>query len=242
MGTDTNIPWAHHTWNPWWGCRKVSDECLNCYIARAMARTPVPAFSGAVRTGQPTWRKPLAWNLQAIDQLKTTRVFTCSMSDFFHPDADPWRNDAWRIMQSCFALTWLVLTKRPERIADCLPSNWGNGYMNVWLGVSVGSQQHIGRIETLAGVPARLRFLSAEPLFEFITLSDHIEYLDWVIVGGESGAGFRPSNVQWYESLCSECRTAGVPFYMKQDAGSRPDQQGRIPDDLWAQRHFPKAR
>jgi protein gp37 len=138
-----------------------------------------------VRKGS-DFRKPLTFK-------KPELIFTCSMSDFFIEDADQWRPEAWEIIKDTPQHTWLILTKRPERIKDCLPPDWGDGYPNVWLGVSVENNKNLHRLSTLAEIPCKLRFVSAEPLLETVDFTQKIEgktpieSFEWVILGGESG-------------------------------------------------------
>lgn len=135
------------------------------------------------RAAPATFRAPISW-------VEGRRVFTCSWSDFFHPDADAWRDEAWGIIAATQRHTYQILTKRPNRIKACLPPDWGDGYPNVWLGTSVESDIYGYRAQQLATVPARVRFLSCEPLLGPLT---HLSWwlargrIQWVIVGGESG-------------------------------------------------------
>ena len=116
MAENTGISWADHTMNFWWGCIKVSIECMYCYINGIMRRAGREPFNGPIRTVD--WSKPHKWNRKAEQTGERPRIFTCSMSDFFHADADQWRDEAWEVIRSCPNLDWLVLTKRPERILD----------------------------------------------------------------------------------------------------------------------------
>ena len=125
MGEKTGIGWTHHTFNPWMGCNKVSEECKFCYIGQNIRRQGKEPFEGPFRTKD--WSKPQSWNRKAEKDGVRRRVFTCSLSDFFHDGADEWRPEAWRVFQSCPHLDWLILTKRPELIADRLPPDWGGG-------------------------------------------------------------------------------------------------------------------
>jgi protein gp37 len=157
MGEKTHINWTKHTWNPWQGCRKVSAGCKFCYMYRDKARYGQDP-KVVVRSAPATFNKPLAWKEPA-------KVFTCSWSDWFIEEADEWRDDAWAIIRSTPHLTYQILTKRPERIMGNLPVDWGQGYPNVWLGVSVENQEAANeRIPQLIRIPARVRFLSCEPL------------------------------------------------------------------------------
>lgn len=183
MGTETGISWTEHTWNPWRGCTKVSAGCANCYMFREQRRYGRDPAE-VVRTQ--TWNDPIKWNKQAAEAGRRDLVFTCSWSDWFHEAADPWRDEAWAIVRSCPNLIFQILTKRADRIADHLPADWGNGYENVWLGVSVENEENIWRISHLVNVPAKVRWISAEPLLGPINFEPWLNHLDWIVVGAES--------------------------------------------------------
>lgn len=183
MGVNTGISWTKHTWNPWRGCTKVSAGCKNCYMFRDQkryGRNPAEV----VRTK--TWRDPIKWNRAAAEAGNKDLVFTCSWSDWFHKDADPWREEAWEIVHSCPNLVFQILTKRADRIANHLPADWGSGYQNVWLGVTVEDQEATWRIPNLLAVPAAVRWISAEPLLGPVDFRPWIKQLDWIIAGAES--------------------------------------------------------
>jgi protein gp37 len=191
-----------------------------------------------------TWGDPIKWQKQAAALGVSYRVFTCSWSDWFIDQADAWREEAWDIVRRCPNLTFQILTKRADRIAGHLPNNWGNGYPNVWLGVSVEDQQRANeRIPRLLQVQAEVRFLSCEPLLGPVDLEMYMpryDYrptyefqriyhgwdsdkpillergIDWVIVGGESGPNARPMHPEWARSIRDQCQAAGVPFLFKQ--------------------------
>jgi len=200
-------------------------------------------FGGPIRTKY--WDEPERWNRRAAKQNLIERVFTCSMSDFFHPGADDWRGEAWDIMRRCTHLDWLILTKRPEFIFDRLPWGWGNGWRNVWIGVSCGTQDTINRmVPKLRQIPCQCRFLSCEPLLENLDLkgrfiTDVVGGIAWVIVGGESGSGHREMPLAAAAGVAEQCDAAGVPVFVKQDSGQKPGQRGRLPDQLWARKEFP---
>jgi len=190
------------------------------------------------RSAQATFNKPLSWKSAA-------KVFTCSWSDFFLPEADTWRPEAWDIIRRTPHLTYQILTKRPERIKDCLPGEWP--LPNVWLGVTCENTQMLfNRLKHFLEIPAKIKFISAEPMLEPIEM-DNIMYglklfgikgkIDWVICGGESGAKFRRMDPMWAEWLLDECRLLGIPFFMKQMAGYDP-KKIPIPDRLNV-REFP---
>lgn len=170
---------------------------------------------------------PLKWK-------KPELIFTCSMSDFFIKEADAWRDEIWKIIKDTPHHTYLILTKRPERILSHLPADWGKGYPNVWLGVSVESQKTADiRIKKLFEVPAKVRFLSMEPLLEPVDIKPYLNVfvpepintwvfpIHWVIVGGETGNDngeyiYRPSNVDWIREIMAACAEHEVPVFVKQ--------------------------
>lgn len=166
MGQETAIAWAEASHNFWYGCDKVSQGCKHCYAERQMERY---GKSFRVVTRAKGFSKPLTWK-------EPKRIFTCSWSDFFHPDADDWRQDAWDVIRATPRHTWLILTKRIERVTrDMLPPDWGaTGYPHVWLGVSVEEQRNASRIDHLARIPAAVRFVSAEPLLKELDLSKYL--------------------------------------------------------------------
>jgi len=209
----SGIEWTNDTWNPWQGCVKVSPGCKYCYMYRDKKRYGQnPKI--VVRSKSPTFNAPLR-------TLKGPLVFTCSWSDFFIDTADPWRNDAWNIIKQTPHLTYQILTKRSERIANNLPLDWGNGWSNVWLGVSVETNAQRWRMDILRDIPARIRFVSAEPLLEAVELD--LKGFDWVISGGESGVGrrWRPAKIEWLLNIRDQCIKAGVPFFHKQHGGNK---------------------
>lgn len=171
MGESSSIQWTQRTWNPWQGCAKVSAGCTNCYMFRDKARYGQDPET-VVRSKPPTFNAPHKWEREAAAAGRTDLVFTCSWSDWFIKEADPWRDEAWAIIRRTPHLTYQILTKRHGRIEKCLPSDWGDGYPNVWLGVSVEDQKTAAqRVPVLLSVPARVHFLSMEPLLGPVDLS-----------------------------------------------------------------------
>lgn len=156
MARGTKISWCTSTWNPWRGCTKVTKACDHCYMFRDQRRYGRDPEI-VVRAAPATFNSPLKWDDPEL-------VFTCSWSDWFHIDADPWRNEAWDIIRRTPQHTYMILTKRPGRIHRCLPADWGEGWPNVWLGVSIEDAAVLHRADQLRKIPAALRFISAEPL------------------------------------------------------------------------------
>lgn len=225
MGNKSTIQWTDATWNIARGCTKVDADCKFCYMYRdSLGGTRHDPF--VVQRTKTVFNLPLKLKVPS-------KIFTSSLTDFFHPDIDTYRDEAWDIIRRCPQHTFQILTKRPERIADHLPADWGEGWPNVWLGTSVGSQDSAHRIIQLVNAPnARAKFLSLEPLYAPINLRDikvkvrDMEFyvlpaIDWVIVGGESGhsAGkyrYRPCEVEWIEKIIQDCKTEGIPVFVKQ--------------------------
>jgi protein gp37 len=134
-----------------------------------------------------------------------SKIFTSSLTDFFHEAIDSYRDEAWDIIRRCPQHTFQILTKRPERIMEYVPEDWGDGWDNVWLGTSIGSQKAIKRLDALEKVAAKTKFISFEPLHEEI-LTGFVGMVDWVIIGGESGNEtgkyrYRPCELEWIERI-----------------------------------------
>ncbi|MBB4207245.1 DUF5131 family protein [Roseinatronobacter bogoriensis] len=237
MAENSNIEWTDHTFNPWIGCQKVSPGCDHCYAETWDARglqqreSRWGPHATRTRTSAANWRKPLAWNRAAEKAGKRARVFCASLADVFdnHPSIQPeWRADLWQMIADTPHLDWLLLTKRPQNIERMLPDGWGEGWERVWLGTTVENQTEANRrIPQLKAVPARVRFLSCEPMHGPVDLIEatrrvirHPNYLGiglhWVICGGESGPSARPMHPDWARSLRDQCAAAGVAFHFKQ--------------------------
>jgi protein gp37 len=230
----TAIEWTDDTWSPWWGCTEISDGCGKCY-----AREQTHGAWGShprKRTSPKYWREPLYWNADASrfqrEHGHRERVFGGHICDWFDNQADPqWRADAFKLVRETPNLDWQILTKRPQNIAKMLPPDWGNGYRNVWLGISAENQNYYSqRWPFLAKIPAVVRFISYEPALGSLGPIDiGIGVLaDWVIVGGESGKAPREMDEQWARDVREQCRKLGITFFMKQMTGKRP-----IPNDLF---------
>jgi protein gp37 len=224
MATNSHIEWTEMTWNPVTGCTRLSQGCKHCYAER-MAKRLRAMGSERYRNG---FRVTLHKDL--VDLPRTWKrprlVFVNSMSDLFHDDVpDEFISAVFQTMQDCPQHTFQVLTKRSQRVRNLGHSLPWPG--NVWMGVSVEDNRVVDRIHDLASVPARVRFLSCEPLIgplENLTLSA----IDWVIVGGESGPGARYMDPAWVQSIRRQCRDAGAAFFFKQWGGVRKDRTGRL--------------
>lgn len=241
---NSKIEWTHHTFNPWWGCQRVSPGCEHCY-AETLANRYGHAVWGPAKTtprrmmSANYWKQPLKWHKAAQAAGERQRVFCASMADVFedHPDLREPRARLFDLISETPSLDWLLLTKRPENVMQMLVDA-GRGFQDlppwVWLGTSVEDQRRANeRIPLLLDIPARVRFLSCEPLLGPVILRDEWRYpmyakddpryfhlggrgVDWVIVGGESGHGARPMSADWARSLRDQCQAAGVAFHFKQ--------------------------
>jgi protein gp37 len=167
--------------------------------------------------GKTTFELPLKWKEPKL-------IFTCSWSDFFIADADPWRSEAWEIIRATPHHSYQILTKRPDRVAEHLPKDWP--LPNVWLGVSVESPRFYPRIDILREIVAPVRFLSLEPLLTAMPKLP-LKNISWVIVGGESGPHARPMKSEWVCDIRDQCLRACVPFFFKQWGGTRKNVTGR---------------
>lgn len=234
MGETTGISWTGATWNPWIGCTKKSPGCRSCYMYREMERYGKNPRE-CVRTKPATFRAPLKWarevregKRRGIDRV----VFTCSWSDWNNVEADDWRADAWEIIRRTPELSYLILTKLPERFTKTLPPDWGTGWPHVGLGTSIESEEYAGRVHDLRQTPAAMRFLSIEPclggLYWFRAMTADIYNLpDWAILGGESDhQRARPFNVRWVDEFLDICRTGEIAPFVKQ-IGSNPESVPR---------------
>jgi protein gp37 len=243
MGRDSNIEWTNHTFNPWWGCVNVSPACDNCYAEQMGNRFGAKWGKDTPRRffGDKHWREPVLWNKRCENAGERQRVFCASMADVFEDrrDLDAHRERLWDLIEETPWLDWLLLTKRPWSIRKLLPASWtatvpGAVRDNVWLGTTAENQKWADRrIPELLAVPARMHFISVEPLLGPIALAPEwldlngTRHLDWVIVGGESGHDARPMQPEWVRSLREQVKGAGVEFLFKQ-WGEHSDQLLKI--------------
>ena len=228
MSDRTPIEWTDATWNPVRGCTKVSPGCKHCYaetFAERFRGVPGHPFQQGfdLRLIPAKLSVPLAWRTPR-------RIFVNSMSDLFHEDIPTeYIAQVGRVMQQASWHTYQVLTKRQERARALLSKelSWLSRLPQVWIGVSVEDRAYgVPRIACLRKTPARVRFLSIEPLLEDLGQLD-LRGIDWVIVGGESGLRARPMKKEWVLSILRQCRSQNVPFFFKQWGGVQKHQTGR---------------
>ena len=232
MAANSHIEWTEATWNPVTCCTKVSAGCKNCYAERLAFRLEAmsnPRYRNGfmVTLHEDLIELPRRWREPRL-------IFVNSMSDLFHSEVpSAFILAAARVMQIANWHTFQVLTKRSERMRDLLNTVLASvaSESHIWWGVSVENRRHgLPRIDHLLETPAAVKFLSIEPLLEDLGNVD-LTGIDWVIVGGESGAGARPMKYEWVAALRDQCAAAGVPFFFKQWGGVQKKRNGRTLDD-----------
>jgi protein gp37 len=240
MAEKTGIAWTHKTFNPWWGCTKVSPACDNCYAATLSNNRKLELWGAGVsrrQTSLANRKQPLAWNRKAAKEGIRYRVFTLSMGDVMDGEVpQSWREELYELIDATPNLDWQLLTKRPQNYHRFLPAAFRHD--NVWLGTTAESQQYYdARWPTLAKLrqkyPNAPLWISYEPALGPITLNGYADKPDWIIFGGESGSGFRSMDTSWAESMLAECESAGIAFFMKQMASaSLRKAKDLIPENL----------
>jgi protein gp37 len=253
MAETTGISWAQSTFNIVWGCHEVPHDpaCTHCYAREFSKRIGKDLWGKSKprqRMSEHYWNDPLRWNKKASESGVRRRVFCSSMADVFedHPDLTAPRERLWKLIDRTPFLDWMLLTKRPENMQAMTPPSWASGWpTNVWAGATAATQEWADkRCPILAEVPARVRWLSVEPMFGPIDLTKHFgaalvaqsgepfvdnkgpaipmrvvesaPLIHWVIVGGESGHGARPMKAEWVRSMIQQCKEHKVAFFFKQ--------------------------
>jgi protein gp37 len=222
--SNSKIEWTENTWNPVTGCTKISKGCKHCYAERMAKRLQamrqpnyINGFNLAcqehVLNTPYTWKKP-------------RMIFVNSMSDTFHKDVPfEFIQKIFKVMNETPHHTFQLLTKRADVMLSCADKLcWTD---NIWMGVTVESNDYVERIDCLRQMPSAVRFLSLEPLISSVPdLS--LQKIDWVIVGGESGPGARPMKQEWVEQIKNQCDIDNVPFFFKQWGGVNKKKAGRF--------------
>jgi protein gp37 len=227
MSEKSTIEWTDATWNPVTGCTKVSPGCKNCYAERVFKRVYPNRPFRQVQLHRDRLIHPIEWR-------RPRRIFVNSLSDLFHEDIPiGFKREVFITMETANWHTYQILTKRPERMSQCIQAFYPNGDVpkHIWLGVSVEDQKTADeRIPLLLQTPSAVQFVSYEPALGPLSLSGYLDspdakrsmkglagpYLDWVITGGESGPGARPSHPDWFRAVRDQCQAARVPFFFKQ--------------------------
>ena len=226
MALNSAIEWTESTWNPVTGCTKVSLGCRYCYAERLAKRLRAMGNANYANGFRVTLHEhmlevPLKWRTPRM-------VFVNSMSDLFHEKVPvSFLKRVFDVMHRASHHVFQVLTKRSERLTRLAPElDWPE---NVWMGVTVEHADYLDRVEHLRATPARIKFLSLEPLLGPMPHVD-LAGIDWVIVGGESGPGARPMRAEWATEIRDRCASAGVPFFFKQWGGRNKKKAGRVLD------------
>lgn len=220
MAEITGISWTDHTHSIAWGCNKISPGCKFCYADDWSARFGNDVWGlnkPRKKLSNAHWAKPKKWNKACAAKGTKDKVFSSSMCDNFedHPTIAEELLRLWALIKETPNLEWQLLTKRADRIKDCLPPDWGDGYPNVWLGVSVENDDYCWRVDALREIPAKIRFISYEPAIGPVP-SLNLDNIHWLIFGGESGENRRPMKDEWAVEAMAKCREKEVAFFFKQ--------------------------
>ena len=240
MAQGSRIEWTEATWNPVAGCTPVSPGCLNCYAARmALRLSHMPNGTGdkyvntakRARNGRPVFSGHINLDKKALDLPRSWKlgrtIFVNSMSDLFHDGVpDKFIQQVFRVMEECPQHRFQVLTKRPERALDMARDDLLPWPDNIWMGTSVETRTYYERIRLLQRIPAKVRFLSCEPLLGPLKRMP-LAGIHWVIVGGESGPHSRSMQGSWVLEIKEQCEVRGVPFFFKQWGGVKKSETGR---------------
>lgn len=226
MAAHSSIEWTDQTWNPVTGCTKISPGCDNCYAERFAKRLQAMGNRGYENGFDLTIHRnrleePLHWR-------KPRFVFVNSMSDLFHEEIPTsFIEEVFAVMRKANNHIFQILTKRARRLARAAPHlTWSS---NIWIGVSVENKDYTWRMNYLRGVPAKVHFVSFEPLIGPIPKLS-LRAIDWVIVGGESGPNARPILPEWVRKIRDHCEKVDVPFFFKQWGGRTSKSKGRVLD------------
>lgn len=237
MGETTGISWTDHTFSPWEGCFKVSPGCTHCYAEARNERFNdgahwgPPATTPRLMRSPSYWKQPERWNREAAKAGVRRRVFCASLSDVFedHPGVVADRIRLFALIEQTPNLDWQLLTKRPENMARLAPRSWETRWPdNVWAGTTAENAEMLARrAPYLRQIPARVRFLSCEPLLEPLEelarelWPERRPEIHWVIVGGESGSKARPFLLDWARRIVVDCAELGIACFVKQ-MGDQP--------------------
>lgn len=215
-------------WNPWHGCSKYSEGCLNCYVYRIDAAAGRESRQVSLNS---SFNLPEKSGRSGMKIKSGDEVYTCLSSDFFIEEADKWRPRAWEMMAARRDLTFIIITKRITRMHLCLPDDWGNGraYSHIHIGCTCENQRRADeRLPVFLSLPIVHRFIVCEPLLEKINLRSYLDRrIEKVIVGGESGEGARVCDYDWVLSIRDDCAATGTAFHFKQ-TGANFRKGGRV--------------
>jgi len=217
------------SWNPWHGCKKLSEGCRYCYVYRQDGRYNPEIDSSEVRRTS-SFDLPLKRKRDKSYKLEPdTLVFTCFTSDFFVDDADEWRKEAWQMIKERSDLIFYIFTKRIDRFPVSLPPDWGSGYENVIIGCTIENQKRADyRIPIFKELPIKHKTIICAPLLERINLRPYLDHtIEEVAASGESGNDARVCDYDWILDIRSQCIEADIPFCFHQ-TGAKFLKNGKL--------------
>lgn len=233
----------HDIWNPWHGCKKCSEGCENCYMYFLDRIHNNGDSSVVMKTSN--FNYPLQKNRNGGYKIKSGEMLrVCMTSDFFVEDADEWRSEAWDIIYKRSDVIFFLLTKRPERVAKYLPSDWGEGWENVFFNVTCENQKRADeRIPLLLSLPFKHKGIMVAPFIGEVSISKYLEYgqIEQVIADGENYDGARECHYEWAKKLYYECVEKDVTFsflntgnnYVKEGISTKGRSQNAFFEGLW---------
>lgn len=202
-------------WNPWHGCHKYSDGCKFCYIHKGDYKRGIDT-NNIEKTDK--FYTPILKNKKGEYKIKSGQtVYLCFSTDFLIKEADEWRNECWEMIKERSDLTFIFLTKRIERFLECIPDDWNGGYDNVIVGCTVENQDRADfRLAIFDKLPIKHKNIICQPLIEKVDISEHLENIELVVVGGESDYNARVLNYDWVLSIRQQCIEREVHFEFRQ--------------------------
>lgn len=219
----------HDIYNPWHGCRKISEGCQNCYMY--FLDKQWDRDDSEIRRTKTNFKYPVAKNRQKQYKVQPgERIRVCMTSDFFLEEADPWRNEVWDMLRFRSDVIWMLLTKRAERIAQCLPEDWGDGWENIQLGVTAENQPRADqRVPILLNIPAKHRHINVAPFIGPVNLAPYLATgkIEFVQAGGENYDGSRLCRYDWVKSLYDQCVQADTSFIWY-ETGTKFEKDGKV--------------
>lgn len=203
-------------WNPWRGCKRISEGCKYCYIHKGDFKRNINT-SDVVKTKD--FYKPIEKYKNGSLKIKSGIVYTCFSTDFLIKEADEWREECFKMMNERSDLTFLFLTKRIERFLSCIPNDWGEGYDNVVVCCTVENQRNADlKLSVFDRLPIKHKCITAQPLLERINIEKYLNGIELVVVGGESDKNGRPLNFDWILDIREQCKRQNVDFEFRQCA------------------------